>query len=185
MPYTCRFSSPTNLSAHSTQRAFHTYVNGVSSIVYRLKTLSVQLSAHPMSNAILSFCVPFFCGTCFCCDSYQIERVNGALPAGDDSSFPFKAVLRQAVLMCVGKRARGPHLEKSGDGGEDLRLNLPSRQGTRTTYHQKGDASLSNTTGTRGLTSGSRSDKGGGASGISTPVKTVLLVKGKWVRKEC
>ncbi|CAM9710801.1 unnamed protein product, partial [Scytosiphon promiscuus] len=109
-----------------------------------------------------------------------LEHANGALPSGDDPSFPFKAVLRKAVLMCAGKGPRSPHLEKSGDGSEDLRLNFPSKHDTKATSRRKGDAKTSNTAETAGSNSASGLEKGGGASETALPPgKTVLLVKGK------
>lgn len=92
--------------------------------------------------------------------------------------------MRKAVLMCAGKGLRGIHLEKSGDGGEDLRLNLPSRQDTETTSRRKDDAKIGNVAETTESNSASRLEKDGGAQGTPFPIKTVLLVKGEWVHEE-
>lgn len=108
-----------------------------------------------------------------------MERINGATPPTEASFLSFKTVLRKAVLMCIGKGSRGPYLEKSGDGGEDLRLNPGHSLGSKssTTHHRPGAT----------LQVSSRVDRGGDSAasrrfteaGPLVATKTVLLVKGK------
>eukprot|EP00903_Cladosiphon_okamuranus_P016193 g14943.t2 len=101
----------------------------------------------------------------------KIESLNGATPPEEESLLSLKAVLRKAVLMCMGKGSRGPYLERAGDAGEDLWLNPGHCLGSKpcVTHHPQVTT----------LRKPSRLEGAGDLmAGPLVATKTVLLVKG-------
>ncbi|CAM9120215.1 unnamed protein product, partial [Ectocarpus sp. 13 AM-2016] len=124
----------------------------------------------------------------------KTESGNGAGPPREASSRTFNAVLRKAVLACIGKTPQGPHLERSGGIGEDLWLNPGCRQSPDAAHAYstsgRNDATTPATSGS--FSASSRDGKTGLSSAYSpltemagplVPTKTVLLVKGKGTRR--
>lgn len=109
----------------------------------------------------------------------QMEHVNGASEPKEAYFLSFKTVLRNTVLMCIGKGSRGPHLEKSGDGGEGLELNPGYRPGLNLpTSQRRPGATLDKPSRGEGESSSTASSPLTEA-GPLVATKTVLLVKGK------
>lgn len=107
----------------------------------------------------------------------------------EDYFLSIKTVLRRVVLACIGKGVRGPYLQKSRDGMEDLWLNPGSCQSSNSTAipnHAKtrnGDASTAAASPAAAVHTNLRAEDGDSpASSRAGPMistKTVLLVKGK------
>ncbi|CAM9191667.1 unnamed protein product [Ectocarpus sp. 4 AP-2014] len=123
----------------------------------------------------------------------KTESGNGAGPPREASSRTFNAALRKAVLTCIGKTSQGPHLERSGDVGEDLWLNPGCCQSPDAAhgYSTGGGNDATTPTTSSCFTTTSRDGKAGlssahspliGMAGPLVPTKTVLLVRGKGTR---
>ncbi|CAM9585246.1 unnamed protein product, partial [Ectocarpus sp. 8 AP-2014] len=124
----------------------------------------------------------------------KTESVNGAGPPREASSRTFNAALRKAVLTCIGKTPQGPHLERSGDVGDDLWLNPGCRQSPDAAhaYSTSSRNDATTPTASSSFSATSRDGKSGlssahspltGMAGPLVPTKTVLLVKGKGTRR--
>lgn len=115
----------------------------------------------------------------------QVGRVHAATPPPEATSLSFKAILRKAVLTCLGKGTRGPFLEEGG-AGEGLRLN-PGGKMNGNTNRSIECASGRSTTATgdagrpvRGVVERDSPTSATGEVGPLVATKTILVVKGRW-----